>query len=312
MSLHIQIQSFEGPLPLLLYLIKCEDMDIFDINIHEITKQYLDYIRAMKQLDIEVAGDFISMASSLVYIKSRMLLPQYNEDGEEVEVEDPRQELAKKLWEYQRFQQAAEMIYARHLVGRDVLLRGAKMTIKPPPEADEDIVLEEDNALFALISSYRQALKKKKSGIHRVFSEFQSVGERILEMRGLMIVGQQIGFSQLIDKSKGVDQVLLTFLSLMELAKMGLVSLFQSTNFEEIYIQTRHAIDSNVIERVESYDAPALLEDLTEGRFETIEINKSEVLHPKEGRHRTEEHPATDEEIAQEESLLNLKNNDLV
>src|SRR5688572_8792136 len=103
MSLNIQLNTFEGPMSLLLYLIKKEEMDIYDIPINKITKQYLEYIQIMKELNLEVAGEFIAMAATLIYIKSRMLVPQYDENGEEVK-EDPRQELVQKLLEYQKFQ----------------------------------------------------------------------------------------------------------------------------------------------------------------------------------------------------------------
>ena len=101
MSINIQLERFEGPLGLLLYLIRKEEMDIFDINVHHITRQYLEYIREMKRLDLEVAGEFVSMASTLIHIKARMLLPQYNEEGEILEDQDPRKELVQKLLEYQ-------------------------------------------------------------------------------------------------------------------------------------------------------------------------------------------------------------------
>ena len=118
--MHIQTENFSGPLGLLLYLIRREEMDIFNINIHQITSQYLEYIKTMKKLDLEFAGEFIAMAASLIQIKSKMLLPNYNEDGEEIESEDPRKELVQKLLEYQKYQEAAHQIYQRPLVGRDL------------------------------------------------------------------------------------------------------------------------------------------------------------------------------------------------
>jgi segregation and condensation protein A len=108
MSISVQLPKFEGPLALLLYLIRKEEMDIMDIKIHEITGQYLEYIKLMKELDLEVAGEFVAMASTLIHIKSRMLLPQYDENGEIVANEDPRKELVQKLLEYQKYQEAAK------------------------------------------------------------------------------------------------------------------------------------------------------------------------------------------------------------
>lgn len=119
-GIRVQLQQFEGPLDLLLYLIRKEEMDIFNINIVDITKQYFDYIKLMKEFDIEVAGDFIAMASTLIHIKSKMLLPQYDENGEVVEQEDPRKELMQKLLEYEKFKEAAKSLYERPLLNRDV------------------------------------------------------------------------------------------------------------------------------------------------------------------------------------------------
>ena len=104
----IQLERFEGPMGLLLHLIRKEEMDIFDIKINEITTQYLEYIKLMKELDLEVAGEFVAMAATLIHIKSRMLLPQYDENGEVVENADPRKELVQRLLEYQKFQEAAD------------------------------------------------------------------------------------------------------------------------------------------------------------------------------------------------------------
>src|SRR3954468_1595754 len=125
MSINIQLPKFEGPLGLLLYLIRKEEMDIMDINIHEITKQYFEYIKLMKELDLEVAGEFVAMASTLIHIKSRMLLPQYNEEGEEVQ-EDPRKELVQKLLEYKKIKELSQQLYKLPLLGRDVFRRGER------------------------------------------------------------------------------------------------------------------------------------------------------------------------------------------
>ena len=256
MSLYVQIKSFEGPLPLLLHLIKREDMNIFDINIHEITKQYLDHIKAMKQLDLEVAGEFIAMAATLIHIKSRMLLPQYDENGEEIEAEDPRHDLVQRLLEYQRFQLASENLYMRSLVGRDTWLRGTKMVFESS-KVDEEIVLEEDNALFVLIRTYRGCLKNMEKSVHKISGELLSIGDCILGLKDRMVVGQPTPLSGLIDRGgdreNKVNQILVTFLSMLELAKMGFVSLFQSGNFEEIYVHTHRVVDHSVIDQVENY-----------------------------------------------------------
>src|SRR5579859_1906074 len=152
MGVVVHINKFSGPLGLLLHLIRSQEMDIFDINIHEITKQYLESIRAMKQLNLEVAGDFVAMAATLIQIKSKMLLPQYDENGEVVEEADPRKDLVKRLLEYQMFQEASQSLYKRDLLGRDTWARGEREEINVK---DDEVILEEENALYALISLYR-------------------------------------------------------------------------------------------------------------------------------------------------------------
>ena len=125
LSYLVHLQQFEGPLALLLYLIRKEEMDILDINVNDITRQYLDHIRMMKELDLEVAGEFVAMAATLIHIKSKMLLPNYDEKGEVVETsEDPRKELVQKLLDYQRYQDGAKRLYERPLLNRDLFLRG--------------------------------------------------------------------------------------------------------------------------------------------------------------------------------------------
>ena len=159
MSIHVQLEQFEGPMGLLLYLIKKEEMDISNIQIHKITSQYLDYIKVMRNFDLEVAGDFVAMAATLIHIKSRMLLPHYNEAGEIIEdAEDPRKELVNRLLEYQKYQEASKKLNELNLLGRDVFCRGQKETY----EAGVEEIILEDNALYQMISLYRVALLKMK------------------------------------------------------------------------------------------------------------------------------------------------------
>lgn len=251
-TLNIQLQKFEGPLALLLYLIRKEEMDIFDIKINQITQQYLEYIKLMKELDLELAGEFIAMAATLIHIKSRMLLPQYDENGEVVENEDPRKELVQRLIEYQKYQEAGRSLYERPLLGRDVFARGVRERLDPK---EEEIVLEE-NALFSLISAYRQALKTMKKKVHQVKAKAQSIGQRILQIKDRLVVGSRVAMSDLIDNAEEKrQQVLITFLSLLELGKMGFVSLYQTDTYQEIYIDTKQTVETNVLDRVEEYDS---------------------------------------------------------
>lgn len=247
----VHLPKFEGPLDLLLYLIRKEEMDIFDIKIHEITHQYLEYIKMMRELDLEVAGDFISMASTLIHIKSRMLLPQYNEQGELVESEDPRKELVQRLIEYQKYQEASKKLAERPWVGRDVWLRGIREVIKPH---EEEVILEE-NALFSLISCYRMVVRSFHKKIHKVSQKTQSIAQRILEIKDYLLKGQRVLMSSLITAVENQHrQVLITFLSLLELGKMGYVTLYQTDVYGEIYVDTKNEIQTDVISRVEEFD----------------------------------------------------------
>lgn len=246
MSLTIQLPKFEGPLALLLYLIRKEEMDIFDIKIHEITHQYLEYIKLMKELDLEVAGEFVAMAATLIHIKSRMLLPQYDENGEIVENIDPRKELVQRLLEYQKYQEAAKSLYERPLLGRDVFARGIREKLETP---EEEILLE-DNALFSLISAYRSAVRSMKQKVHQVKAKAQSVASRILELKDHLIVGTRTTMSALITSVENRrQQTLITFLSLLELGKMEFVFITQTENYQEIYIEPRRSIEANMLDR---------------------------------------------------------------
>ncbi|QDK37785.1 ScpA family protein [Bdellovibrio sp. NC01] len=252
MSITVQLPKFEGPLGLLLYLIRKEEMDIMDIKIHEITKQYFDYIKLMKELDLEVAGEFVAMASTLIQIKSRMLLPQYDENGEVIETEDPRKELVQKLLEYQKYQEAAKLLYDRPLVGRDVWLRGTRESLA---QMEEEIVLEE-NALFSLIGSYRKALRSMKKKFHQVAAKAQSIASRVLDIKDRLIPGKRITMMELVTATEErARQALITFLSLLELGKMGFVSLYQSENYGDIWVDTKKPIETDVLARVEEYDS---------------------------------------------------------
>lgn len=264
---------------LLLYLIRKEEMDIFDININEITRQYLDYIRMMKELDLEVAGEFVAMAATLIHIKSRMLLPQYNDEGEVVEQEDPRKELVQKLLEYQRYQDAAKQLYDRPILGRDVWSSAIEFDFKGD-EANGAIITEEDG-LFSLIASYRKAIRRMNRAVHNVRAKVQSIASRIMEMKDRLLVGGRVTLRELVTLTEGPParaQLLITFLSLLELGRMGFVNLFQSETYGDIHVETRRPIEGNVMERVQEFEnddfedvAQKVISDAMDERLEQVE-----------------------------------------
>jgi segregation and condensation protein A len=253
MSIRVQLQQFEGPLDLLLYLIRKEEMDIFNINVVEITKQYFEYIKLMKEFDLEIAGDFIAMASTLIHIKSKMLLPQYDENGEVVEQEDPRKELVQKLLEYEKFKEASKSLYERPLLNRDVWARGMREKL----EVQDDEIELEDNALFSLIGSYRKAVKSLHKRVHKVNVKLQSISSRILEIRDFIRPGTTRRMAELLtsagDRIQRSRQALITFLSLLELGKLGFVGLYQTETYGDIHIQGKKEIDGDVLSKVEDY-----------------------------------------------------------
>jgi segregation and condensation protein A len=251
----VQLRQFEGPLGLLLYLIRKEEMDIFDINVVEITKQYLDYIRQMKELDLEVAGDFVAMAATLLQIKSRMLLPQYGEDGEVIEnAEDPRKELVSMLLEYQRYQVVGKELYQRPLLNRDVFPRGYREDFSE--DGEEGQIITEEDGLFSLIGSYRKAIKRMNRAVHQVRTKSQSISSRIMEIKDLLKVGQRVTLSGLLNPGPNYrTQLLITFLSILELGRMGFVNLFQTEIYSDIHIETMRPVERNVLERVQEFDS---------------------------------------------------------
>lgn len=254
-NLIIELERFSGPMDLLLYLIRKEEMDIFDININQITKQYLDSIKQMKKLNLEVAGDFVAMASTLIQIKAKMLVPQYNEEGEIIENEDPRKDLVRRLIEYQLYQDAGKKLYQRPLLGRDVFVRGRREDFETP---EGDLVMEEDNALYALISMYRAVVRKMERAVHKVAKSLKSIRERIMEIQSRLVVGHRVLFSNLLEVGATADKKgtkLITFLAMLELAKLNLVSLFQNDTFGEIHVEAKREITEDIISKVEGYES---------------------------------------------------------
>lgn len=264
MSYLVHLQQFEGPMGLLLYLIRKEEMDIMDINIGDITRQYLDFIRQMKELDLEVAGEFVAMAATLIHIKSRMLLPQYDEKGEEVITEDPRKELVQKLLDYQKYQEVAKKLYERPLLNRDVFVRGVREDFQDEDAANKVVI--DDDGLFSLIASYRRVVRKAQRAVHKVRPKVQSIANRVLELKDRLIVGVRTTLRELVTAS-GTEkrtQLLITFLSMLELGRMGFVSVFQSEIYGDIHIEPKKAVERNVLERVQEFDS---------GDFESVAKN---------------------------------------
>lgn len=220
-EVRINLPIFEGPLDLLLYLIRRDELDIWDIPIARITDEYLRYLDTLQELDLDVAGDFVVMAASLTQIKSRMLLPTLlqSEDGEE---EDPRQRLVEKLLEYERYRQAAQQLAGATLLGRDVFNRQQSAVDpqrfrQPLPEVE----------LWDLVAALRDALDRARlrGHVHHVDVERFSVVDRIHWLHDRLETGGDLSFRALFDSLSGRMAIVLTFLALLEMIKRGIATL---------------------------------------------------------------------------------------
>ena len=225
----VKVDIFEGPLDLLLHLIKQHQLDIYDIPIALVTEQYLEYIRIMKSLDLTIAGEFLVMAATLMYIKSRMLLPVPVEDEEE-EGEDPRAELVQRLVEYKRFKEAALHLSHQALLGRDVFIRPAQEIEAEAGEIEAD--------LFHLIDALRELLTQQKmDDFHEVTLERITLREKIRELyEKLQGVGEAVPFSELFAPLSSRVELIITFLALLELIRSGMLRAYQRDAFGPLWV----------------------------------------------------------------------------
>jgi segregation and condensation protein A len=225
----VKVDIFEGPLDLLLHLIKQNQLDIYDIPIALVTEQYLEYIRIMKALDLTIAGEFLVMAATLMYIKSRMLLPAPVEEEEEEE-EDPRAELVQRLVEYKRFKEAAGQLSQQALLGVDVFIR-------PAQEIEiEDGEIEAD--LFHLIDALRELLKRQEiRDFHEVTLERVTLREKMKELyERLQGVKEAVPFTSLFAPFASRAELIITFLALLELIKGRMLRAYQRDGFGPLWV----------------------------------------------------------------------------
>lgn len=227
----IRLDAFEGPLDLLLHLIKKEEIDIWNIPIAHITAQYLEYLDIMKDLNINLAGEWLMMAATLIYIKSRMLVPQEQKDaGAEDQQEDPRNELVYQLLEHQKFKNAAEMLYTREEVENAVWN-------KVPTD-----VLEESNdivavTLFDLLRAFREVVQRFESmRVMEVDQEDVTIEQKLADIRARFLVHDKIVFSSFFKDARSKRHLIVTFLALLEMVRLREVLLSQKKAFDEIQI----------------------------------------------------------------------------
>jgi len=238
-ALEVFLEAFEGPLDLLLYLIRRQNLDVLDIPIAEITRQYMEYVEMMKAMNLELAADYLVMAAMLAEIKSRMLLPRPVEEDNE---EDPRAELVRRLQEYERFKQAAEDIDELPRMNREVFQASAKTPdlklVKPEPEVD----------MRELLTAFKDVLVRAEMNTHhQVVMEALSVRERMSDVLSRISADKFTEFTTLFSPEEGRLGVVVTFLAILELIKESLIELIQTEPYEPIHIKPRTAVQESPV-----------------------------------------------------------------
>ena len=232
----VQFEVFEGPLDLLLYLIKKEEVDIYEVNLTKLATQFIEYIDVMRMLDLEIAGEFLVMASTLMHIKSRELLPKDQQviTGEEEEEEDPRWELIRQLVEYKKFKDAAAQLQAREIHQEHTFPR---LPIKPEFEAEERAPRAEAS-LFDLLNAVSAILKRvgEREGPREIFEDPWSVSQKIEVLVKLTAQKGVVKFSELFASATSRSEVVCTFLALLELIRLRQLVCAQAEDFGEIEI----------------------------------------------------------------------------
>src|SRR5262245_58846020 len=232
-SYRVKLEIFEGPLDLLLYLIKKDEIDIYDIPIARITEQYLAYLELMQELDISVAGDFLVMASTLIYIKSKMLLPPDPKvDGEEDLGDDPRAELVERLLEYQKFKSAAQMLYSRGEIESACYTRGPLETDSSNPEVS--------TTLFDMLRVFREVLKRAEAEMEmEIARDEMTIAEKLAQIHAMLEERERINVRELFEMSRSKRELIITFLALLELVKEWKIYLIQTEPFGDIFASRR-------------------------------------------------------------------------
>ena len=230
-ALEVILEAFEGPLDLLLYLIRRQNLDILDIPIAEITRQYSEYIRMMQELDLELAGEYLLMAAMLAEIKSRMLLPRPRvEDGREEE--DPRAELVRRLQEYERYKRAAADIDQLPRLERDVFLAGAELADRKVLRILPDVTLQE------MLLAFKDVVQRAAMfAHHHIQRERLSVRQRMSDVLAQLEDVEFLDFVQLFRPEEGRMGVTVTFIALLELSREGLLEVVQVAPYAPLHVR---------------------------------------------------------------------------
>ena len=229
----VKLEVFEGPLDLLLYLIKKDEVDVYDVSIERITQQYLEFMEAFKVLDLEVAGEFVVMAANLIYIKSRNLLPAaVQPPDEEAEEEDPRWELVRQLVEYKKFKDAAAQLSQKELEQSKMFTRLPE--VEPAPERPLG-----DVSVFDLINAFNGILKRlnHREDLREIFEENYTVSDKIDLIMKMMASEVPLKFTELFTSVASRAEIVVTFLALLELIRLKQIKAAQEDAFGEITLR---------------------------------------------------------------------------
>jgi segregation and condensation protein A len=231
----VKLEIFEGPLDLLLFLIKRDEIDIYDISIERITRQYLEYLQAFKELNIDLAGEFVVMAANLIYLKSRSLLPADQQPpDDDAEEDDPRWDLIRQLIEYKKFKEAAAQLHARGLEQERIFTRdggtAAAVVEAPLPLGEVGI--------FQLINAFQNVIKRveAREDLREIFGEHFTVSDKIDTILQRIAGGARLRFSDLFGAIASRVEIVVTFLALLELIRLKQVRASQANPFDEIEI----------------------------------------------------------------------------
>lgn len=294
-ALEVFLEAFEGPLDLLLYLIKKQNLDVLDIKVSSITEQYMGYVELMKSLNLELAAEYLVMAALLSEIKSRSLLPRPKDDeGEET---DPRAELIRRLQEYERFKKAAEDIDELPRVGRDVFIANAK-----PPEFKKEVPHPDVEMKELLLALQDILVRADMFESHQVEKERLSTRERMSQVLDSLKGEGFVPFVQLFTFEEGRFGVVVTFLAVLELVKESLIELVQSESFAPIHVRARvEAMESEVAKALEQESMTGTNDVYVQDELAWDEQSKPDESEKNESDHRDSDIEAKENKVINEQ-----------
>ena len=236
-ALRVFLETFQGPLDLLLYLIKKQNIDILDIPIKEITTQYVRYVEMMQELHLELAAEYLVMAAMLAEIKSRLLLPRMPVE-DEFEPDDPRAELIRRLQQYEQFKKAAEDLDSLKQVDRDVFVASATTPPMPMPIAQPDVPMQD--LLDAFVGVMTRA---RLFADHKVEKQLLSIRERMLKILDLVDAEEFVPFSKFFTVEEGRMGVVVTFIAILELIRQSVLDIVQNEPYAPIYVKAKNDVN---------------------------------------------------------------------